>query len=132
MSRRDWPASPGEGGGGKGQDRNDHELETARERAHRESFRCGFGFLGSGVVPYRETRRPEKANGPTARRRSQPANRMLLLDAAWLFALAIGLWIPIFGVFRTHNYATLIALVMAFAGAYGGSALRGWLAPARA
>ncbi len=42
----------------------------------------------------------------------------------WLFALALGIWIPILGFFRTQNLFTLLALVVAFVGAYGGSALR--------
>jgi len=42
----------------------------------------------------------------------------------WLWALAVGFWIPLFGIFRTQSFATLLALVVAFAGAYAGMALR--------
>jgi len=43
---------------------------------------------------------------------------------AWVWALAIGSWIPLFGVLRTGNYGSLLALLFAFAGAYGGMLLR--------
>jgi len=38
---------------------------------------------------------------------------------AWVFALAVGAWIPAFGLVK-GNHATLLALVFAFAGAYSG------------
>jgi hypothetical protein len=49
----------------------------------------------------------------------------------WLWALAVGLWIPLLGILRTHNYGSLLALLIAFAGAYGGMAIRHAGAPAR-
>ena len=49
----------------------------------------------------------------------------------WLWALALGVWIPLLGVIRAHNYGTLLALVVAFAGAYGGMAIRTLLSPRR-
>ena len=42
----------------------------------------------------------------------------------WIFALALGVWIPIFGFFRLQNLWTLLALALAFVGAYSGAALR--------
>jgi len=42
----------------------------------------------------------------------------------WLLALAIGIWIPLHGVFISHSFATIAALVVAFVGAYSGWALR--------
>ncbi len=42
----------------------------------------------------------------------------------WLWALAIGLWIPLLGIIREQNFGTLIALVLAFVGAYVGMAIR--------
>ena len=42
----------------------------------------------------------------------------------WLWALAVGTWIPAYGIVREYNYATLLALVFAFAGAYGGAVVR--------
>ena len=42
----------------------------------------------------------------------------------WVFALAVGIWIPLFSIFFTHNYAGLIALVFSTAGAYSGMFLR--------
>jgi hypothetical protein len=50
---------------------------------------------------------------------------------AWIWALALGIWTPLIGIVRTHNYTALLALAMAFAGAYGGVAIRGWLSRAQ-
>jgi hypothetical protein len=43
---------------------------------------------------------------------------------AWAWALALGLWIPLVEVLRAGNYGSLLALLFAFAGAYGGMLLR--------
>jgi hypothetical protein len=48
----------------------------------------------------------------------------------WLWALAVGLWIPAAGILLTRNFGALLALPFAFAGAYGGMALRKALVPA--
>src|SRR3954470_17661477 len=45
-------------------------------------------------------------------------------DRPWLWALAVGSWIPIFGIMGSGNYGALLALPVAFAGAYAGQALR--------
>ncbi len=42
----------------------------------------------------------------------------------WLWALAVGMWIPVLGIARSSNYGSLLALPFAFAGAYAGMALR--------
>jgi hypothetical protein len=42
----------------------------------------------------------------------------------WLWALAIGLWVPAFAIVSAGNYGSLLALLVAFAGAYAGMALR--------
>ena len=42
----------------------------------------------------------------------------------WLWALCVGLWIPLFGIYNTSNYGSLIALGFAFAGAYAGKFVR--------
>lgn len=49
----------------------------------------------------------------------------------WLLALAVGLWIPLVEVPRSQAYGALVALPLAFAGAYAGWALRHGLASAR-
>jgi hypothetical protein len=49
----------------------------------------------------------------------------------WLWALAVGVWIPMMGIVGTHNYGSLLALFIAFAGAYAGMAVRNLVAPAR-
>ena len=50
---------------------------------------------------------------------------------AWLWALALGIWIPLLGILRFHNAGTLVALVVTFAGAFGGMAVRRHLLPIR-
>ncbi len=42
----------------------------------------------------------------------------------WLLALAVGVWLPLYEVMTSHTYASLVALVIAFIGAYGGWAVR--------
>ncbi|MCA9978901.1 MAG: hypothetical protein KC413_24240 [Anaerolineales bacterium] len=47
----------------------------------------------------------------------------------YLWALAVGLWIPVLGIIRQHNDGSLLALVIAFIGAYIGMAVRKLLFP---
>jgi hypothetical protein len=42
----------------------------------------------------------------------------------WLLALVVGAWIPLYGILVTHNYASFLALIIAFAGAYAGWGVR--------
>ncbi len=49
----------------------------------------------------------------------------------WLWALVLGIWIPLLAVTQSRNYGTLVALAVTFVGAYGGMAIRGWLSPIR-
>ena len=49
----------------------------------------------------------------------------------WLWALAVGVWIPVSGIVREFNYASLLALVFSFAGAYAGAVVRKKSVPAR-
>jgi hypothetical protein len=37
----------------------------------------------------------------------------------WLWALAVGSWIPVFEITTSQNYGSLLALAVAFLGAYG-------------
>lgn len=48
----------------------------------------------------------------------------------WATALAIGVWIPLFGILARANYGSLLALAFAFAGVYAGMLLRRSIAPA--
>jgi hypothetical protein len=48
---------------------------------------------------------------------------------AWLWALAIGLWIPLIAIISTRNYGALLALGIAFIGSYAGAFARWILAP---
>ena len=43
---------------------------------------------------------------------------------AWLWAFAVGLWIPVLNIAFQHNYTSSIALVFAFFGAYMGAFAR--------
>jgi hypothetical protein len=52
-------------------------------------------------------------------------------NRAWLWALALGVWIPLLAVVRAQNYWAILALVVAFVGAYCGMAIRAWLSPVR-
>ena len=45
-------------------------------------------------------------------------------EKPWLTALAVGIWIPAFGILTTHNFGSLLALVPGFAGAYLGYILK--------
>jgi hypothetical protein len=45
-------------------------------------------------------------------------------ERAWVWALAVGGWIPLRAVILTQNYAAFLALVIAFAGAYLGAFAR--------
>jgi len=47
---------------------------------------------------------------------------------AWLWALCVGIWIPLLGILSTHNYTSLLALIIAFIGAYLGVGVRKTLA----
>ncbi len=42
----------------------------------------------------------------------------------WLWALAIGLWIPLWGILHAHNFSMLFVLIFPFVGAYAGWAVR--------
>jgi hypothetical protein len=52
-------------------------------------------------------------------------------DRPWLWALALGVWIPLVEIVRAQNYWTIMVLFIAFLGAYAGMAFRKWLSPAR-
>lgn len=50
----------------------------------------------------------------------------------WLWALAVGAWVPLAAILLNHNYGGLLALLFAFAGAYAGMLLRRLVEPAHA
>lgn len=47
----------------------------------------------------------------------------------WLWALAVGVWVPIFEIVQGGSYGSLIALAVALIGAYLGAFARKILAP---
>ena len=52
-------------------------------------------------------------------------------ERPWLWALAVGCWIPAFNIALLGNGGSMIALAFAFAGAYASLALRKTLVPAK-
>jgi hypothetical protein len=42
----------------------------------------------------------------------------------WLLALAVGGWLPLYEIITSHSFASIIALIIAFIGAYAGWAFR--------
>ena len=47
----------------------------------------------------------------------------------WLWAIAVGIWLPLADMILHHNFGALLALLFAFGGAYAGMVLRRVLAP---
>jgi hypothetical protein len=45
-------------------------------------------------------------------------------ERPWLWALCVGIWILVFGISTGMNFGSLIALAVAFAGAYSGMLVR--------
>jgi hypothetical protein len=48
----------------------------------------------------------------------------------WVWALCVGVWIPVFGISNSSNYGSLMAVAIAFVGAYGGMLVRRVFIPA--
>jgi hypothetical protein len=42
----------------------------------------------------------------------------------WLIALAVGLWIPLHGIYLSHDFRLLLVLIFPLVGAYGGWVVR--------
>jgi hypothetical protein len=42
----------------------------------------------------------------------------------WIWAISVGIWIPVWNIFLHNNYGSLIALVIAFIGSYSGAFIR--------
>jgi len=42
----------------------------------------------------------------------------------WLIALAVGIWIPLYEIFKTHDFMMLVILLIPLIGAYGGWLVR--------
>jgi len=86
-----------------------------------------------GLVTYVDSRPTWDDTGVTAAALLCMAGVLGFLGPArpWLWALALGVWIPLLGVARGQNFATSLALVVAFVGAYVGAAIRTRLTPVR-
>lgn len=50
----------------------------------------------------------------------------------WLWAIAVGIWIPLFAIVRIQNFAAVLALVVAFTGAFLGMLIRNGISGTRA
>jgi hypothetical protein len=46
-----------------------------------------------------------------------------------VWALAVGIWVPLFGIVLHRNFGSLLALAVAFIGAYAGVLTRRFVAP---
>ena len=42
----------------------------------------------------------------------------------WLWALAVGIWIPLLAILTKHNFGLIVVFIFPFLGAYAGMALR--------
>jgi hypothetical protein len=52
-------------------------------------------------------------------------------ERPWLWALAVGIWLPAYEIASSRTYGSLLALIFAFAGAYAGMGARRLLGGAR-
>jgi hypothetical protein len=86
-----------------------------------------------GLVTYVDTRPGWDDTGITAATLFAISSVLGFLgpERPWLWALALGIWIPIVDIVRTQNYWAMMALVLAFVGAYVGMAVSNWLSPGR-
>ena len=86
----------------------------------------GIALLLGGLITYVDTRPTWDDTGVTAAAILIASGLLGFLGPRrpWLWALAVGTWIPLLGILRSGNLGTLLALAVAFAGAYGGMALR--------
>jgi len=48
---------------------------------------------------------------------------------AWIWGVAVGVWIPLFGIVLHHNSGSLLALAPALVGAYAGALARRAILP---
>jgi hypothetical protein len=39
----------------------------------------------------------------------------------WIWALVVAIWIPLYGFLWMHNYGSILALIIGFAGSYAGA-----------
>ena len=85
-----------------------------------------------GLVTYVDTRPTWDDTGVTAATLLVISGVLGFLgpNRPWLWALALGIWIPLLDVVR-QNYWAMLALVVSFVGAYSGMAIRTWLSPVR-
>lgn len=47
-----------------------------------------------------------------------------------VWGMAVGVWVPLFGIIWHRNFGSLLALAVAFVGAYAGALARRFMAPA--
>jgi fructose-specific phosphotransferase system IIC component len=49
---------------------------------------------------------------------------MTIPHRPWLWALAVGIWIPVQGILQDRNFGLITVLIVAFIGAYAGALVR--------
>lgn len=102
-------------------------LAMAKERNNlMQKLLLGLAVLGGLFIAYVDSRPTWDDTGVVAISILLVSGLIELLGyrRPWLVALAVGLWIPLRGILVTQNYGSLLALVFAFAGAYGGWLVR--------
>lgn len=90
-----------------------------------------FALAAGGLITYVDSRPGWDDTGVTAFAILAVCGVLGLVGPKrpWLWAIAVGVWIPLLGIAVTHNYGSVLALLIAFAGAYAGMAIRNAVAP---
>jgi hypothetical protein len=83
-------------------------------------------MLAGATITYIDSRPNWDDTGVTAGAILLTCGILALLSPSrwWVWAFAVGSWIPLFGIVRTHNYGAVLALVVAFLGALSGVGIR--------
>ena len=48
----------------------------------------------------------------------------VMTKRVWIWALAVGIWIPVFNIVLNNNYGSILALIVAFIGSHAGVFIR--------
>ena len=97
--------------------------ENERTNSMQKVF-VALGIAAGCFIAYVDTRPNWDDTGITAGLLLLSAGLLTLLGyrRPWLMALAVGIWIPLYYIYRSHDWAMLIVLVIPLIGAYAGRA----------
>jgi hypothetical protein len=93
------------------------------ERMHlMQKVLLGIAFLSGLFITYVDSRPTWDDTGITAGAILLVCGLIALIgyQRPWLLALAVGAWIPLYGILASHNFGAIIALLIAFIGSYAG------------